>query len=334
MTPPTVKSCQYGLRTPKANPKVEAGTNATKLTTRIQRTPTYERTNAYQVTFPPQVRDLASCCRERRSCITGESLIRDSCSIASLIDITLSTLLLTALREMQLCCRAYDAGKCQSRKVGLTSQIFVFTDGSFANNKDLSSQIGFVIIIANETAQSTDSFSIRGNILHWSSTKCKRVTRSVLASEIYGLTSGFDLAFVIKQTVNTIAQRLDLKQIPLVICTDSYSLYECLVKLGTTTEKRLMIDIMALRQAYESRDIAEIRWVNGADNPADAMTKASPNSALTQFISDNQLNVRVEGFEILVSIFQPHPALEMRPMMAVGRELQSEHTIQHSDASW
>ncbi|KAM4061020.1 cwf18 domain containing protein [Hirsutella rhossiliensis] len=177
-----------------------------------------------------------------------------------------------------------------------SAKIFVFTDGSFANNKDLSSQIGFVIIIANETAQSTDSFSIRGNILHWSSTKCKRVTRSVLASEIYGLTSGFDLAFVIKQTVNTIAQRLDLKQIPLVICTDSYSLYECLVKLGTTTEKRLMIDIMALRQAYESRDIAEIRWVNGADNPADAMTKASPNSALTQFISDNQLNVRVEGF--------------------------------------
>ncbi|KJZ79358.1 hypothetical protein HIM_01509 [Hirsutella minnesotensis 3608] len=176
------------------------------------------------------------------------------------------------------------------------AKIFVFTDGSFANNKDLSSQIGFVIIIANETAKSDNSFSIRGNILHWSSTKCKRVTRSVLASEIYGLTSGFDLAFVIRQTVNQIAQRLDLKQIPLVICTDSYSLYECLVKLGTTTEKRLMIDIMALRQAYESRDIAEIRWVNGADNPADAMTKASPNGALTQFISDNQLNVRVEGF--------------------------------------
>ncbi|KAM4061501.1 polyprotein [Hirsutella rhossiliensis] len=47
-----------------------------------------------------------------------------------------------------------------------SAKIFVFTDGSFANNKDLSSQIGFVIIIANETAQSTDSFSIRGNILH------------------------------------------------------------------------------------------------------------------------------------------------------------------------
>ncbi|KAM4067659.1 cwf18 domain containing protein [Hirsutella rhossiliensis] len=196
-----------------------------------------------------------------------------------------------------------------------SAKIFVFTDGSFANNKDLSSQIGFVIIIANETAQSTDSFSIRGNILHWSSTKCKRVTRSVLASEIYGLTSGFDLAFVIKQTVNTIAQRLDLKQI-----RSSFAQIHI-----ASMKKRLMIDIMALRQAYESRDIAEIRWVNGADNPADAMTKASqtapsrnligfsfPSSALPSFFYSIHINE-----EILVSIFQPHPALEMRPMMAV-----------------
>ncbi|XP_044714540.1 uncharacterized protein HRG_11894 [Hirsutella rhossiliensis] len=96
--------------------------------------------------------------------------------------------------------------------IGLeAAKVFVFTDGSFANNKDLSSQIGFVIIIATET----------------NSTKY------------------------------------------------SYSLYECLVKLGTTTEKRLMIDIMALRQAYEQREITNIRWINGADNPADAMTKLS-----------------------------------------------------------
>ncbi|KAM4062447.1 hypothetical protein HRG_013627 [Hirsutella rhossiliensis] len=155
----------------------------------------------------------------------------------------------------------------------------ILQEGSICdfNGSRLTIQNGCVIVRQKGQAQNLEEINLQ-------------------ASKIYGLTSGFDLAFVIKQTVNTIAQRLDLKQIPLVICTDSYSLYECLVKLGTTTEKRLMIDIMALRQAYESRDIAEIRWVNGADNPADAMTKASPNSALTQFISDNQLNVRVEGF--------------------------------------
>ncbi|KAM4061953.1 hypothetical protein HRG_013465 [Hirsutella rhossiliensis] len=180
--------------------------------------------------------------------------------------------------------------------IGLeAAKVFVFTDGSFANNKDLSSQIGFVIIIATET-KSDESFTIHGNLIHWSSTKCKRVTRSVLASEIYGLASGFDLAYVITETINQITNRLGLPQIPLVVCTDSYSLYECLVKLGTTTEKRLMIDIMALRQAYEQRDITSIRWINGADNPADAMTKLSPNGALTRFVNDNEITIRLEGW--------------------------------------
>jgi len=136
-----------------------------------------------------------------------------------------------------------------------TAKVMVFTDGSFANNKDLTSQIGFVIAVVNERVNGDSDFEIRGNILHWSSTKCKRVTRSVLASEIYGLTSGFDYGFVLAHTLRTICERLDHDQshhksvgmLPLVVCTDSYSLYECLVKLGSTTEKRLMIDIMGLR---------------------------------------------------------------------------------------
>jgi len=43
------------------------------------------------------------------------------------------------------------------------------------------------------------------------------------------------------------------------MCTNSFSLYEYLVKLGTTKEKRLMIDIMALRQLYERRELIEVR---------------------------------------------------------------------------
>jgi hypothetical protein len=36
-------------------------------------------------------------------------------------------------------------------------------------------------------------------------------------------------------------------EVPLVVYTDSKSLYEYLVKLGTTREKRLMIDVICLR---------------------------------------------------------------------------------------
>ena len=93
-----------------------------------------------------------------------------------------------------------------------------------------------------------------------------------------------------------ITDQLDLPAMPTIVCTDSYSLYECLVKLGTTKEKRLMIDIMALRESYERRELYEIRWINGLDNPADAMTKAKPNGALQSLIDSNCLGVRVEGW--------------------------------------
>jgi hypothetical protein len=161
-------------------------------------------------------------------------------------------------------------------------QLVVFTDASFANNKDLSSQIGYIVVLADAAN--------RANIIHWSSTKCKRVTRSVLASELYAMTAGFDTGAVLKATTE---QLLGIN-LPLIISTDSNSLYQCLVRLGTTQEKRLMIDVMCLRQAYERRLIAEVRWIDGNSNPADAMTKTSKvNGALKDLIDTNKLTMQV-----------------------------------------
>jgi hypothetical protein len=52
---------------------------------------------------------------------------------------------------------------------------------------------------------------------------------------------------------------IQLDQLPLVLYTDSKSLYNYLVKLDTTQEKRLIVDLMYLRQAYEQREIIEIK---------------------------------------------------------------------------
>ena len=158
-------------------------------------------------------------------------------------------------------------------------RLITFTDAAFANNTDLSSQIGYVIVLADQ-----DNFA---NILHWSSTKCKRVTRSVLASELYAMSNAFDISSAIKCTLEKILRT----SLPLTICTDSKSLYDCLVKLGTTQEKRLMIDLMCLHQSYERREIAEVRWIDGNTNPADAMTKSKACSALKDLIDTNKVNV-------------------------------------------
>jgi hypothetical protein len=130
-------------------------------------------------------------------------------------------------------------------------KLFVFIDGSFANNKDFSSQIGYLIILANKTTNGMDEFIIKGNLIHYSLTKSKRVTRSILVSEVYGMVGGVNMAIVINTTIRMITSQLELPPTAITVCTDSYSLYECLVKLGTTKEKHLMIDIMALRQSYE-----------------------------------------------------------------------------------
>jgi hypothetical protein len=67
------------------------------------------------------------------------------------------------------------------------------------------------------------------------------------------------MAIVINTTIKMIAKQLRFLLTPIVVCTNSYLLYKCLVKLRTTKEKRLMIDIMAIRQLYEQRELIEIQ---------------------------------------------------------------------------
>ena len=83
------------------------------------------------------------------------------------------------------------------------AKLFIFINNSFANNKDFSSQIRYLIILANKT-KGTDKFAIKGNLIHYSSIKSKRVIRSVLASEIYGMVRGVNMAIAINTTIKMI----------------------------------------------------------------------------------------------------------------------------------
>lgn len=104
--------------------------------------------------------------------------------------------------------------------------------------------------------------------------------------------AGYDTGSVVKSTLDTIFNT----QIPLSICTDSKSLYDCLVRLGTAAEKRLMIDIWVIRKAYERREIAEIKWIAGDSNPADALTKRKGGTALSRLIESNRLDIKALGW--------------------------------------
>jgi hypothetical protein len=160
-------------------------------------------------------------------------------------------------------------------------KLMIFTDAAFANTFDLHSQIDYVIYLTNN--------DVNVNLIHWSSIKCKRVIRSVLAAELYAMINDFDVEAVIK----SIIERMLHISLSLILLTDSKSLFDCLIKLETTSEKRLMIDLMCLRQSYERRKIAEIRWIDENINLADAMTKSKFCNALINLIDTNTIELKI-----------------------------------------
>ena len=60
------------------------------------------------------------------------------------------------------------------------------------------------------------------------------------------MVKGVNMSFAIGSTLKIIIKQLQLPAILTIIYIDLYSLYKCLVKLGTTKKKRLIIDVIAL----------------------------------------------------------------------------------------
>ncbi len=159
-------------------------------------------------------------------------------------------------------------------------QLMIFTNSSFTNNRDLFSRIVYVICLID---------SKHVNIVHWLFIKCKRVTRSVLVAKLYAFTHDFDLEAIFKATLFNIFDRF----ISFIFCTDSKSLYDCLIKLDTTQKKRFMINVINLRQSYERRKIIEVKWIHDINNSIDFMIKNKTFSILKTLIDINTFNMNI-----------------------------------------
>lgn len=167
-----------------------------------------------------------------------------------------------------------------------TMRLIVISDASFANTRNLRSQLGFIILMADETGTA--------NIIHYGSSQCKRVTRSILAAEIHALVLAYDHAYVIRHTLIEILGR----NVKLEAYVDSRSVFDVIAKDGNTTEKRLQIDIYALRQSYADGELDQIGWIPGTSNPADALTKINSctTSPLQHLMTSNKLHIDPIGW--------------------------------------
>jgi hypothetical protein len=68
----------------------------------------------------------------------------------------------------------------------------------------------------------------------------------VLVLKIYKIVTRTDISFAISFILKIITEQLKLSAILTIVCTDFFLLYKCLVKLDTTKEKRLIINIIAI----------------------------------------------------------------------------------------
>jgi hypothetical protein len=158
-------------------------------------------------------------------------------------------------------------------------KLMIFIDVFFVN-VNLHFQIDYVICLIDDLN--------KVNIIHWFFTKCKRIIKSVLTIELYAMTHEFDADSVIKSIIERILNIF----LSMILLIDSRSFYDCLVKLEITSKKRLMIDLMCLRQSYERRKITKIRWIDEESNSVDVMTKSNSYQALSRMIDTNIIDLR------------------------------------------
>lgn len=80
--------------------------------------------------------------------------------------------------------------------------------------------------------------------------------RSVLGGELYAVSYPVDLTIILREELRAALQ----ESVPVVVLTDSLSLFNVLIRASTiTTEKRLMIYIVAVWKVYDWSGISKTR---------------------------------------------------------------------------
>ncbi len=167
-----------------------------------------------------------------------------------------------------------------------TLRLVCYTDGGYSNTSDGKGQVGFVIALADGEN--------RCAILAYVSRKSRRVVKSSTSIEALAFAEGFDHVFAIKADLVTIIK----KSIPLIMLTDSEILFNTLTRRKTTTERRLMLDLRIARSAYSEREISNIALIASEHNPADALTKLNPNSALRKIMDTGKISHPIRQYVI------------------------------------
>ena len=126
--------------------------------------------------------------------------------------------------------------------------------------------------------------------------KIHRVVKSTIAAETMALYDAADYAFYLGKLLQEVTRCAT--PYPIVCYVDNRSLCENLTSTKSVTEKRLRIDIAALREMLEKKEISNVRWVPTEYQIADVLTKTGKSS---QQLNNLMKNGRLGNFLSKVS---------------------------------
>ena len=107
-----------------------------------------------------------------------------------------------------------------------TLRIIQYSDSSFSNNRDLSSQLGHICFLGD------DSRAVAP--IYFKSYKARRATRSAMSGEVIAFSDLFDVAVTLAEEIGMMLAR----KVPVQLLTDSKSLFDAVSKGSRTSEKR------------------------------------------------------------------------------------------------
>lgn len=153
-----------------------------------------------------------------------------------------------------------------------TLRVIGYSDSSFANNADLSSQLWHICFLGDKSGAVVP--------IHVKSYKSRRVTRSEMEGEVIAFSDLFDVA----STLADEASLLVGSKVPVQLLTDNKSFFYVISKGSRTSKKRMMLDIAAAREGFKNGVISDIGFVRSSYNIADGLTKSMQQKALQEVL--------------------------------------------------
>jgi len=139
-------------------------------------------------------------------------------------------------------------------------------------------QVGYLVALADA--------SHRFALLHWASHRPRRVCRGSCAGELLALADAVAAAL----DARLLLQELLSRRVPMAAYTDSSAAYDLITSFKDPSDMTGKNDLFMLRRALLDGTLRALHLVDGALNPADALSKPTfarpaPNSALADALS-------------------------------------------------